>query len=430
MRRTVLPISALLLATAVMYLAAGQQGILIPVRAGIEGFSATSIGFFGAAYATGFVAGCYVIPLALRRVGHIRTFAVVAVMSAVGILLMGIWTDGYVWLAMRAVSGFSVAGAAMIIESWLNDRATNENRGTVFSTYMVVYLSAVTAGQMSLMMFDPAAVTMFVVAGVFFALALIPTSLTLMPAPTPPARANLHVGWLYNVSPVGTVGAFMIGLANGAFGTLGPVYAQDVGFDVAGIAIFVSIALVAGAAAQWPLGRLSDSMDRRLVIASVSVVGLLAGLALYFFAMPGWVTFVLIAAFGLAAYSLYGLVVAHANDFADPAEFVAVSSGLLMMFGFGSIIGPIIAAALAEVMTTAGIFVFTAAAHLALAAFAFYRIGQRKPVSEEEKETFVGLARATSPAAAAMDPRAEEDQVEDPVAEEASGTDAGGEAKA
>mgnify|MGYP005841724997 CR=1 FL=1 len=409
MRRTILPISALLAATLVMYFSAGQQGILVPVRAGLEGFSTLTVGFFGTAYAVGFVAGCYLVPWLLRRVGHIRTFSVMASLAATGILLKGVMVHPEVWLVLRMVAGMSIAGAAIIIESWLNARSTNENRGTVFATYMVVYLGAVTGGQMSLMLFDPATVTMFVVSGVLLSLALVPTALTLMPAPEPPERAELHLKALYALSPVGAVGALVIGLANGAFGTLGPIYAQETGFDTTGIAIFMSVALLAGAIAQWPLGRLSDLMDRRIVIASVSFVGMAAGVLLVLFLAPGPPAYLLITVFGVAAYSLYGLTVAHANDHADPSQFVAVSGGLLLMFGIGSALGPMAAAGLSELVTSRGLFMFTAAAHLALAAFVVYRIGQRPAVPAAQKDDFVGFARPTSPGAATLDPRFDEE---------------------
>ncbi|MEQ8747512.1 MFS transporter [Pyruvatibacter sp.] len=405
MRKTVLPISVLLFTTLILYFAAGQQGILVPVRAGLEGFSDFTIGFFGTAYALGFIAGCYLIPVALTRVGHIRTFGVVAALAAVGMLAKGLLVYPEVWFVLRVVAGFAIAGAAMIIESWLNERATNENRGRVFSTYMIVYLTAVTAGQMSLVAFDPLQITMFVVAGILFILALIPTSLTLLPAPLPPGRTVLNLSRLYTLSPVGAWGAFAVGLANGAFGTLGPVYAQTIGFSTTGVAIFMSLALVAGACAQLPFGRLSDAIDRRRVIGGVSAIGAVAGIAMVMFASPGLVGYALVVGFGISAFSLYGLVVAHTNDHADPTEFVLVSGGLLLVFGIGSAVGPLIAAALITFGLQAGVFVFTALIHTLLGGYAVYRISQRKQVPDEEKDVFVATARPTSPGAAMMDPR-------------------------
>ncbi len=407
MRNTLLPISVLLVATLLMYMGAGQQGILVPVRAGLEGFSPLTIGFFGTAYALGFIGGCFLIPVWLRRVGHIRTFGVVASMAGVGILLHGLLVYPEVWFFLRLIIGFSIAGAAMIIESWLNSRTDNHNRGSVFSVYMVVYLFAVTSGQMSLVAFDPMTLNLFAVAAIMFTLALIPTSMTLLPAPDVPAQVELNLAWLFRLSPVGAVGAFIVGMANGSFGTLGPVYAQETGFDTAGVALFMSLALVSGAIAQWPFGKLSDQIDRRIVIGGIGALGAVAGIAIVLLGAPGAVTYVLVSLFGVAAYSLYGLSVAHANDHATSSDFVSVSGGLLVLFGIGSALGPLISAVLSLLMTSSGVFAFTAAMHGVLALFAFYRIGQRKPVPDEEKEEFVGFARPTSPEAAVLDPRAD-----------------------
>jgi len=418
-RNTFFPISVLLFATLLMYMGAGQQGILVPVRAGLEGFSPLTIGLFGTAYALGFIGGCFLIPVWLRRVGHIRTFGVVASMAGVGILLHGLLVHPEVWFFLRFTAGFSIAGAAMIIESWLNSRASNENRGSVFSVYMIVYLFAVTSGQMSLVAFDPLTLNLFAVSAIMFTLALIPTSLTTLPAPEVPAQVELNLRRLVRLSPVGAAGAFMVGMANGSFGTLGPVYAQEAGFDTAGVALFMSLALVAGALAQWPFGKLSDRIDRRIVIGAVGAIGSIAGIAIVVFGAPGFTTYVLVSLFGVAAFSLYGLSVAHTNDHADSSDFISVSGGLLVLFGVGSALGPLISAGLSMLMTSTGVFAFTAVMHGTLALFAFYRRGQRDAVPDDEKDDFVGFARPTSPEAAVLDPRAEDtedESVEDEAA--------------
>ncbi|MGD1934391.1 MAG: MFS transporter [Candidatus Phaeomarinobacter sp.] len=423
MKHTFLPITVLLLATLFMYMGAGQQGILVPVRAGLEGFSPLTIGLLGSAYAVGFVAGCYLIPLWLRRVGHIRTFGVVASVAGVSILLHGLLVLPEVWFLLRFAIGFSIAGASMVIESWLNSRASNDNRGSVFSVYMFVYLFAVTSGQMSLVLFDPLMLNLFAVSAIMFTLALIPTSLTKLAAPEVPAQVELNLQRLIRLSPVGAAGAFLVGMANGTFGTLGPVFAQEVGFDTAGVALFMSLALVAGAIAQWPFGKLSDQIDRRIVICGVGLLGTVSGIAIVLVGSPGVMTYALVSFFGVAAYSLYGLSVAHANDHADASDFIMVSGGLLVLFGIGLALGPLISSGLSLLMTSSGIFAFTAAMHGSLAVFAFYRMGQRKAVPDEEKDDFVGFARPTSPEAAVLDPRSEEPDEE---AGDPSGTPASG----
>lgn len=413
MRKSVLPISVLLVSTLLMYLAAGQQGLLVPIRASLEGYSDVIIGFMGTAYALGFVSGCYLIPVALRRVGYIRTFGVIASLAAASMLLQGMIIEAVMWFVARFVVGFSIAGSAMVIESWLNSRVSNDTRGAVFSVYMVTYLGAITAGQMSLTLFDPMQITLFVVAGLLFSISHIPTALTLLPAPEPPEQVSLNLRSILSLSPVGAASVFLIGMANGAFGTLGPVFAQNLGFASGDIAIFMSLALIAGAIAQWPFGWVSDRVDRRKVIGAVGFLGSGAGVLMALFAVPGALTFLLVGVFGAAAYSLYGLAVAHANDHADPSDFVSVSGSLLLLFGIGSAIGPICAAYLTNVLGMSAEFIFVSAMHFILGAYAFYRIGQRAAVPEEEKEDFVGMARPTSPVAAEFDPRGEDAEADD-----------------
>lgn len=413
MRQTVLPITVLLVSTLLMYLAAGQQGILVPIRASLEGYSDITIGLMGTAYALGFVSGCYLIPVALRRVGYIRTFGVVASLAAASMLMQGMIVEAFMWFAARFVIGFSIAGSSMVIESWLNSRVTNETRGGVFSVYMIIYLGAITAGQMSLPLFDPMQITLFVVAGLLFSISHIPTALTRLPAPEPPEQVSLNLGFILRLSPVGAVSVVMIGMANGAFGTLGPVFAQGLGFGTGDVALFMSLALLAGAIAQWPFGRISDAIDRRKVIGGVAMLGSAAGLLMALFAAPGIVSFGLVVLFGSAAYSLYGLAVAHANDHADASDFVSVSGSLLLLFGLGSAVGPLAAALLTNLLGMSAEFIFVSAMHFLLGAYAFYRIGQRAPVPEEEKDDFVGMARPTSPVAAEFDPRSEEEDEEE-----------------
>ena len=266
MSQAIGPLTALLLAVAILFLGNGLQGVLLPVRATLEAFATTSIGLIASAYSAGFVVGCLWMPYIVRRVGHIRTFAVCAAIAASIVLLMALAVHPLVWIPLRALSGVCFAGLFMVIESWLNERATSVNRGQVLAVYMVVNLTAVTVGQMMLPLGDPAGFSLFALTAMAIALALVPVGLTTSSAPQPLREVRLRLGRLYAMSPVGVVGGFFVGLANGAFGGLGVVFAEDVGLSITGIALFMSAALVGGALAQLPLGRFSDRIDRRKVI--------------------------------------------------------------------------------------------------------------------------------------------------------------------
>jgi MFS family permease len=221
MSQAIGPLTALLLAVAILFLGNGLQGVLLPVRATLEAFATTSIGLIASAYSAGFMVGCLWMPYIVRRVGHIRTFAVCSAIAASVVLLMALAVHPLVWIPLRALSGICFAGLFMVIESWLNERATSGNRGQVLAVYMVVNLTAVTVGQMMLPLGDPAGFPLFALTAMAIALALVPVGLTTSSAPQPLREVRLRLGRLYAMSPVGVVGGFFVGLANGAFGGLG-----------------------------------------------------------------------------------------------------------------------------------------------------------------------------------------------------------------
>ena len=425
MSQAIGPLTALLLAVAILFFGNGILGVLLPVRATLEAFATTSIGLIAAAYSVGFMVGCLSMPYIVRRVGHIRAFAVCAAIAASGVLVMPLAVHPGVWIPLRALSGVCFAGLFMVIESWLNERATRVNRGQVLATYMVINLSAVTAGQMVLPLAAPTGFALFAVTAIAITLALVPVGLTTSSAPQPLRQVRLRLGRLYAMSPVGVVGGFFVGLANGAFGGLGAVFATQIGMSVAGVALFMSAALVGGALAQVPIGRLSDRVDRRKVIAAACALAAIAGglLALLGDARQGGLllsadvaladlsplALVAVAAlFGAAIYPQYSLCVAHTNDFVGREDFVEASSGLLLTWAIGASIGPVLAAVAMDGLGAGGLFLYTAAAHAIFAAFTVYRIGQRAPVPPEERAPYVAAGRPSrsTPVAVDLDPRA------------------------
>ena len=417
--------TALLLAVAILFFGNGLLGVLLPVRATLEAFATTSIGLIAAAYSVGFMVGCLSMPYIVRRVGHIRAFAVCAAIAASGVLVMPLAVHPGVWIPLRALSGVCFAGLFMVIESWLNERATRVNRGQILATYMVINLSAVTAGQMVLPLAAPAGFALFAVTAIAITLALVPVGLTTSSAPQPLRQVRLRLGRLYAMSPVGVVGGFFVGLANGAFGGLGAVFATQIGMSVTGVALFMSAALVGGALAQVPIGRLSDRVDRRKVIAAACALAAVAGglLALLGDARQGGLllsadvaladlsplALVAVAAlFGAAIYPQYSLCVAHTNDFVGREDFVEASIGLLLTWAIGASIGPVVAAFAMDGLGVGGLFLYTAVAHASFAAFTVYRIGQRAPVPPEERAPYVAAGRPSrsTPVAVDLDPRA------------------------
>ncbi|MDN2568386.1 MFS transporter [Aquibium sp. A9E412] len=405
-------IVSLLFGTAFLLTASGLHALLLPIRGQAEGFSATALGLLGTSWAAGFVAGCFVAPWLVRRVGHVRAFGACAATAAIIALLTGMIVDPVAWVLLRVFTGFAMAGAFMVIESWLNERATNENRGTVFGVYMIVTYVAIMTGQMVVAVGDTATAMLFMTTGILFCLSLIPTAVSTAVAPQPLTRVSLDLKGLFANSPVAFLGCLLVGTANGAWGTLGAVYGARIGISTFEIALMMSLAVVAGAALQMPIGRASDRTDRRFVIAGGATGAALFALVV-FFAAPRDAVFIIVlaTAYGALSYTLYSVTVAHANDHAAPEDFVKVSGGLLVLYGFGTMIGPLAGALFMEWLRPEGLFLATALAHLLLAGYAALRISRRAPVPLEEREAFKTLPaeRAVTPQAVMLDPRAEGD---------------------
>ncbi|WP_430513447.1 MFS transporter [Pannonibacter phragmitetus] len=379
-----------------------------------EGFSDTSLGMLGAGWAAGYIAGCLLVPMIVKRVGHIRTFGVLASIAAISMLLNLLFMMPEVWIPLRSVTGFCFAGAAMIVESWLNERANNKTRGRVFGIYTMINLGSTTIGQMLLTLGDPTGFVFFVVGSIIYSLSLLPTALSTAATPTPLTQARLDPRKLWENSPVAVIAVILTGISNGAFGTLGAVYGRRIGLEVGDVAIMMSLSLLIGALIQVPVGMVSDRIDRRLVLIGMGLVAMVVETVLSLLSAPGSTTVIIfVSLFGGMIYSMYPVIVAHANDHAAPGEFLKTSGGLLMLYGVGTMIGPIAAAALMSATSPSALFHVTAGAHLLMVLFTVWRMTQRASPSVAEKSDFVPVittGRLSTPETAAMDPRSDEEQ--------------------
>jgi MFS family permease len=416
-------IFALLRGTAFLLIASGLHSLLLPLRGQAEGFSTASLGLLGTAWAGGFVAGCLFAPRLVRRVGHVRAFGAFAASAAIVALLTGLIVEETVWIVLRVGTGFAMAGAFMVIESWLNERSTNENRGTVFGLYMMVTYASLMAGQMMVAVADVNTASLFMVTGIFFCLSLIPTAISTAVSPQPLQEVSLDLRGLFANSPVAFMACLLIGVANGAWGTLGAVYGARIGISTAEIALMMSLTVVAGAVLQLPVGRLSDRTDRRHVLAGAALCSALFGVLIFVVApRSGAFVIAMTAAYGALAYTLYSLAVAHANDHADMRDFVKVSGGLLLLYGFGTMIGPVLGAALMAGMRPESLFLATALAHLIMGGYALLRIRRRAAIPPEQRESFqtVPSERVATPQALHLDPRSESERIENSESAESS----------
>lgn len=423
---SVIKIYALFLGSALLMFGGGLQGLLLSVRGAEEGFSLLALGLIGTGWSIGFVAGSLTVPLVVRKVGHIRAFSVMAAIGTITILLNLLWINDFSWIVLRALSGFCFAGAAMIVESWLNEVTDNRNRGTIFSIYVTINMAASTLGQIAMSVTGTAGYIPFVIGAISFICAVLPTALTSSPQPKPLQSARVDIGLLYRTSPVAAIAAFSVGMANGAFGTLAPVYGYQRGLDAGGIALLFSVAAILGAVAQVPFGRLSDRIDRRLVLIGLSGFAAVVG-ALIVLINPGagWGMYVLFAAYGFAANPIYAVAVAHANDFARDGDFAKIAGGMLLILGVGLAIGPAVASLIMGAWNPVGLFLVTATFHGALAGAAYLRMRVRKSVDAAERAPFQAMSdKQVTPETFVLDPRADSEADEfvaggeDPVPEE------------
>jgi MFS family permease len=325
------------------------------------------------------------------------------------------------WFADRAAFGFCAASVIMAIESWLNDRATNETRGRILSAYVVVNLTCLTLGQWLLLAAPPMGYQLFSLAAVLYIFCVVPLGLTRLPQPAPQPRPALRVMRLMRMAPVGMAGIVTVGLANAAFWTLAPVYAQSLGFSTFGVALFMSAFIVGGAAIQFPLGRFSDRLDRRWIIAGVCAAASVGGVALALLGRVSadhpYLLYPLALFFGAAMLPLYSLSIAHANDRLVRSEFIEASATLLLVNALASIVGPSLAAFIIAHSAMASLFFYTAAVHLLMAVFTIARITMVRAPSGEMHEHLVALPQMASPNAFELDPRGPEHVVAHPAAD-------------
>ena len=394
------PVGALLLGSGFLLFAGGINGLILPVRGSAEGFSAVSLGLLGTGWALGYISGCIMTSGLVGRVGHIRAFGAMCAIASVSMLGSAILISPWAWIILRAVCGFCFAGTAMIVESWLSDQSTPESRGRVFGVYTMVNLGATTAGQMTLTLGDPMGFLFFALAAIFYCLALVPTAVSTRSTPAPLVAVKLNLRKLWQNSPVAVFAVFFVGISNSAFGTLAAVYAERVGLVLAAVAFFTSVPILVGAVAQIPVGLLSDRMDRRKVLVGIALTALIADIAFLLLAPEGRIfNFLLAGLLGGSIFAMYPVIVAHANDHAEPGSGIQISGGLLLTYGIGGIIGPLVAGWAMSMYADQALFAVTAVSHVLIIAYTALRIGRREAVAEEEKTVFQPMTggRAATP---------------------------------
>ena len=408
MTRMVASLSALLLSIVLLVSGNAFLMTLLGIRLSIEQVSPDVIGWVLVCYSIGFVLGTLYVQRIIGRVGHIRAFAAFAAMAAVVALLYPMAVSALFWAVLRVLSGFSIAGVLVVIESWFSSRATSANRGSLFAVYQIIFYLSAAGGQLIVNVGDPANFMPFSLAAVLLTLALIPLALTRMEAPVIEQTERMSVFKLARESFTGVAGALISGVMIGGFYALGPVYATLVGLDVAKTSTFMASAIVAAMLFAWPIGRVCDHFDRRRVMFLVSVVAAAAALGVAVFGAGQLaVLTVLVGVFTGLSATLYPVAVAITNDRMDSNRIVSASATLLLSYGIGSVIGPIVMAELISRLGPAGLFYGNAAFLLVLAGITSYRISHTEDVPVSEQEHFVSAMPETSAVLPEIDPRNE-----------------------
>lgn len=397
MRSTYLALAAITAGIAIVSIGSGLVGNYVPLRLNLAQTPTPIIGIVTTGYPLGFLVGCLTAPWIIRRVGHIRAFAILSTLTATGCLALAIDVEPAMWTVIRTLTGFTSAGLFVIAESWMNEQAPNEQRGRIFGAYMVVTKLAYGGGQLLLMAADPMSLAPYMMIAACYSLCLVPVAFTNAPSPRPPERAALNLPWLWRLSPVGVMACIVAGICNTSIVSIGPVYAADLGYDIKDIAIFTATIQFGIMVFQYPIGFISDRFDRRTVLIGVAATTALVGLAI---ALAGhksfWILLGLSFVYGGVSGTVYTLGVAHAADRADKSQLVAMSGGLLLAWALGSILGPVLATSTMAKLGPAGLFFFTIVITGLLIPFVLFRMKRREP-AQQEPQAHVGAPVPTAP---------------------------------
>ena len=381
--RLAISFAALFVSIVFVQLGSGTLSPLDALSGRALGFSAREIGLLGSAHFVGFIAGCLATPAMMARVGHTRAFAVFAAIGAISALLHPVFESAGVWAVLRVMTGMTVAGCFTVAESWLQAKATNANRGRVSSVYRLVDLVGSLAAQVMIAGLEPASYVSYNIVACFLCLALMPLALTKQKAPPVPQTPRIRVAKAIRLSPLGAAGVVTVGLTSSSFRMVGPLYGDVNGLTPAQIGLFLAAAVLGGALAQPVMGQVSDRFDRRKVLIVVSLLALAS--CAFIVSRPAQQSFAeLLTAsllFGASSFPLYSVSAAHANDYAEPDFVVELNASLMMMFGLGAVVSPLLASELIGRYGPSAMFVYIGAAHAVLVVFGLWRM-TRRPLSD------------------------------------------------
>ena len=416
---------ALFLGISLLMVAHGFQGSLLGVRAVQEQFSVTATGFMLSGYYIGYFIGAKTIPTVIGRVGHIRAFAAFASLASIAILLHSVIINPFTWFLLRVVTGISLVSIYTICESWLNDRSTNNNRGSVLSLYMIILYGSMALGMFLLNFSAPTNFQPFILISLLMSIALIPILLTKRKAPNFKSIQGMSLKDLYKVSPLGMVSSLLYGTVQSALFALLAVYAASMNFSILEISIVTFLLAISGALSQWPIGKLSDNFDRRKVITYATFIAaffafcaMLSTKQMY---LPGdlatskfWF-YIFLILFSFASLPMFAIIFAHTNDFIPKEKFVAAGAGLQFAYGLGAMSGPLLCSILMNIIGSNGYFIFIMFFHILIGVFALHRMRVRNTEDNPDSQ-FTPMPHSITPVGMELNPTTE--PIAEPVEEE------------
>jgi MFS family permease len=417
---------ALFTGFGIIVISHGFQGNLLGIRSVIEDFNFIATGTMMSGYFVGFFIGATVVPKLVTKVGHIRVFAAFASMASLSSLIHIVFVDPYVWILARFLTGFSMIGIFVIVESWLNDRANNKTRGKVLSLYMLVTYVGMALGNFLLNVSNPKQYEPFILISLLFSIALIPILLTKRKPPKFKKTSSIKIKELFKISPFGSISMFCTGFIFAPIFSLLSVYAITMKLTIFETSLLLVGVMLAGALFQWPIGSLSDKYDRRKIIIGSSIAAFIFSLSailvsgignsLSNFFIESAVSFnyfstvvdktklfIFIILLAGVTLPLFSLNLALVNDYIPKEKFVAAGGGLNIIFGLGAMAGPVMCSTLMHFLGPNGFFVHLLIFLFAIITFGFYRLGQRE-IENNPESTFTPLPTTITPLGIELDP--------------------------
>ena len=394
-------VAPLLFAIALLGLGNGLQGALVGLRATGEAFSVTSTGIIMSGFSVGLLLSSLVTARIVGRVGHIRVFAAYASIISTAVLLIPLWIEPVWWFAMRFVTGFCTAGLYIVCESWLNSASTNQNRGRLLSIYMIIMYGAMGGGPFLLNIADVSGFSRFIVVSALLSLALVPVSLARTEAPAIERARSVGLMEIYRGSPLAAVATTANGLGQSAFFAMGSVFGVLQGLSLAQVSLLLALPPLGVIVSQYPIGLLSDRYDRRRLLTVLAFVSAaIAAVLIPLSAISPLLLIAMFAAFGAIAMPIYALSIAHANDHLDPDQMVGASGTLVLLYGFGSVVGPLLAGLSMQRLGAPGFLLYEMLVYGGLGLFAVYRMSRRAPPVQAERAELPQVAPTTTVVAA------------------------------